>query len=187
MIDATRIFGGVTQAMIDADCELATRLQKEEREELTIEEKSRLFMELIDKRKKHFTRLRAEKIRIKPSTKAQKRNQMCTCLKNIANYKDNQLKNKSFEEIQMLFNNTMKWIEAFVPMDTKLVKGSEKAEKVVRKQQKENMVYYLLVEKMYPFSRNFLLQMCNNVRLQVNYELHMAYDLLRLIKRQINE
>nr|GFA20718.1 hypothetical protein [Tanacetum cinerariifolium] len=137
MIDATRIFGGVTQAMIDADCELATRLQKEEREELTIEEKSRLFMELIDKRKKHFTRLRAEKIRIKPSTKAQKRNQMCTCLKNIANYKDNQLKNKSFEEIQMLFNNTMKWIEAFVPMDTKLVKGSEKAEKVVRKQQKE--------------------------------------------------
>nr|GEY27217.1 hypothetical protein [Tanacetum cinerariifolium] len=26
----------------------------------------------------------------------------------------------------MLFNNTMKWIESFVPMDTKLVKGSEK-------------------------------------------------------------
>nr|GEY34081.1 putative ribonuclease H-like domain-containing protein [Tanacetum cinerariifolium] len=31
------------------------------------------------------------------------------------------------EEIQMLFNNTMKWIEAFVPMDTELVKDSEKA------------------------------------------------------------
>nr|GEW30481.1 hypothetical protein [Tanacetum cinerariifolium] len=45
----------------------------------------------------------------------------------MANYKHNQLKNKSFEEIQMLFNNTMKWIEAFVHMDTKLVKGSEKA------------------------------------------------------------
>nr|GEV90724.1 hypothetical protein [Tanacetum cinerariifolium] len=28
----------------------------------------------------------------------------------------------------MLFNNTMKWIESFVPMDTKLVKGNEKAE-----------------------------------------------------------
>nr|GEY73378.1 hypothetical protein [Tanacetum cinerariifolium]GEY74475.1 hypothetical protein [Tanacetum cinerariifolium] len=27
----------------------------------------------------------------------------------------------------MLFNNTMKWIEAFVPMDTELVKGDEKA------------------------------------------------------------
>nr|GEV09521.1 hypothetical protein [Tanacetum cinerariifolium] len=31
------------------------------------------------------------------------------------------------EERLMLFNNTMKWIESFVPMDTKLVKGSEKS------------------------------------------------------------
>nr|GEW75797.1 argininosuccinate synthase, chloroplastic isoform X1 [Tanacetum cinerariifolium] len=45
----------------------------------------------------------------------------------MANYKHSQLKNKSFKEIQMLFNNTMKWIESFVPMDTELVKGSEKA------------------------------------------------------------
>nr|GEY73125.1 hypothetical protein [Tanacetum cinerariifolium] len=29
--------------------------------------------------------------------------------------------------MHMLFNNTMKWIEAFVPMDTELVKGSDKA------------------------------------------------------------
>nr|GFA02964.1 hypothetical protein [Tanacetum cinerariifolium] len=47
----------------------------------------------------------------------------------MENYKHNQLKGKSFKEIQILFNNTMKWIEAFVPMDTELVKGSEKAEK----------------------------------------------------------
>ncbi|GKD65353.1 hypothetical protein Tco_1307461 [Tanacetum coccineum] len=39
------------QAMIDADYELAARLQAEEQRELTIEERSRLFMELIDKRK----------------------------------------------------------------------------------------------------------------------------------------
>nr|GEX27458.1 hypothetical protein [Tanacetum cinerariifolium] len=30
-------------------------------------------------------------------------------------------------KIDILFNNTMKWIEAFVPMDTELVKGSKKA------------------------------------------------------------
>nr|GFC43752.1 hypothetical protein [Tanacetum cinerariifolium] len=35
-----------TQAMVDADCELAARLQEEERGELSIEEKSRLFVEL---------------------------------------------------------------------------------------------------------------------------------------------
>nr|GEV48457.1 hypothetical protein [Tanacetum cinerariifolium] len=46
---------------------------------------------------------------------------------NTENYKHSQSKNKSFEEIQVLFNNTMKWIESFVPMDTELVKGSEKA------------------------------------------------------------
>nr|GEU77964.1 ribonuclease H-like domain-containing protein [Tanacetum cinerariifolium] len=49
------------QAIIDADYELAARLQEEEQGELTIEEKSRLFVELIDKRKKHFAKLRAEK------------------------------------------------------------------------------------------------------------------------------
>nr|GEW30411.1 hypothetical protein [Tanacetum cinerariifolium] len=48
------------QAMIDAYYKLATRLQEEEIGELTIEEKSRLFVELMDKRKKYFARLRAE-------------------------------------------------------------------------------------------------------------------------------
>nr|GEZ05836.1 hypothetical protein [Tanacetum cinerariifolium] len=71
------------QDMMDADCELAVRLQEEESGELSIEEKSR----------------------------------------------HNQLNNKSFKEIQMLFNNTIKWIEAFVPIDTELVKDSDKAVK----------------------------------------------------------
>ncbi|GKB42354.1 hypothetical protein Tco_0887296 [Tanacetum coccineum] len=64
------------QAMMDADYELAARLQAQEQEELTIEERSKLFVELMDKRKKHFARLRAEEQRRKPLTKAQKRNQM---------------------------------------------------------------------------------------------------------------
>ncbi|GJX14204.1 hypothetical protein Tco_0205962 [Tanacetum coccineum] len=55
----------------------------------------------MDKRKKHFAKLGVKEIRRKPPTKAQKRNQMCTYLKNIANYKHSQLKNKSFKEIQM--------------------------------------------------------------------------------------
>ncbi|GKE89872.1 hypothetical protein Tco_1567347, partial [Tanacetum coccineum] len=54
--------------------ELAARLQAQEQEELTIEERSKMFVEIMDKRKKHFTRLRAEEQRRKPSTKAQKRN-----------------------------------------------------------------------------------------------------------------
>ncbi|GJT47790.1 hypothetical protein Tco_0973947 [Tanacetum coccineum] len=76
-----------TQAMMEADYELAQRLQVEEQGELTIEERSKLFVELIEKRKKHFAKLRDEEIRRKPPTKAQMRNQMCTYLKNMANYK----------------------------------------------------------------------------------------------------
>ncbi|GJZ89964.1 hypothetical protein Tco_0661891 [Tanacetum coccineum] len=79
----------------------------------------------MDKRKKHFAKLRAKEIRRKPPTKAQKRNQMCTYLKNMANYKHSQLKNKSFEEIHMLFDNTMKWVDLFVPIDTEVVEGSK--------------------------------------------------------------
>nr|GEY05542.1 hypothetical protein [Tanacetum cinerariifolium] len=51
----------------------------------------------------------------------------------------------------------------------------------------KNMVYYLLVEKMYPFTNNVLHQLWKNVRLQVNYKVEMANDLLRLVRRQINE
>ncbi|GJR47426.1 hypothetical protein Tco_1315529 [Tanacetum coccineum] len=114
-----------TQAMMEANYELAQRLQAEEQGELTIEERSKLFVELMDKRKKHFAKLRAEEIRRKPPTKAQNRNQMCTYLKNMANYKHSQLKNKSFKEIQMLFDNNMKWIDSFVPMDSEVVEGSK--------------------------------------------------------------
>nr|GEX28260.1 hypothetical protein [Tanacetum cinerariifolium] len=61
-------------AMMDADYKLAARLHEEEQGELTIGEKSRLFVELMDKRKKHFEKLKAEEQRRKPPTKAQKRN-----------------------------------------------------------------------------------------------------------------
>ncbi|GJU21252.1 hypothetical protein Tco_1154594 [Tanacetum coccineum] len=108
-----------------ADYELAQRLQAEEQKELTIKERSKLFVELMDKRKKHFAKLRAEEIKRQPPTKAQKRNQMCTYLKNMANYKHNQLKNKSFKEIQMLFDKTIKWVDSFVPMDSEVVEGSK--------------------------------------------------------------
>ncbi|GKC92585.1 hypothetical protein Tco_1158027, partial [Tanacetum coccineum] len=37
------------QAMIDADYELAARLHAQEQEELTVEEKLKLFVELMDK------------------------------------------------------------------------------------------------------------------------------------------
>ncbi|GJU54480.1 hypothetical protein Tco_1228194 [Tanacetum coccineum] len=46
---------------------------------------------------------------------------------------------------------------------------------------------YLLVEKMYPLTKHTLHQMFNNVKLQVDYECEMAFDLLRLVKKQLKE
>nr|GEW21078.1 hypothetical protein [Tanacetum cinerariifolium] len=80
---------------------------EEEQGEMTIEEKSRLFKELMDKRKKHFAILSAEEQRRKPLTKAQKRNQICVYLKNMAGFTHNQLKNKIFDEVQKAFDKTM--------------------------------------------------------------------------------
>ncbi|GJW53999.1 hypothetical protein Tco_0098084 [Tanacetum coccineum] len=59
-----------TQAMMDADFKLGQRLKTEEQGEITIEERSRLFVEIINKRKKHFAKLIAEEKRRKPPTKA---------------------------------------------------------------------------------------------------------------------
>ncbi|GJY76470.1 hypothetical protein Tco_0481586 [Tanacetum coccineum] len=88
-----------TQAMMEADRLLAERLQSKEREELTDEEKVKLFMELMEKRRKHFAALRAQEKRNRPPTKAQKRTQMSTYLKHMGGYTYKQLKGKSFDEI----------------------------------------------------------------------------------------
>ncbi|GJS10176.1 hypothetical protein Tco_0366972 [Tanacetum coccineum] len=97
-----------TQAMMDADFQLAQQIQTEEQEQLSIEEKLKLFIELLEKRKKHFTALKAQEKRSKPPTKAQKRNIMSTYLKNMAGYKHNQMKTKSYDEIQEMFDKEMK-------------------------------------------------------------------------------
>ncbi|GJX91066.1 hypothetical protein Tco_0344392 [Tanacetum coccineum] len=111
--------------MMEADFKLAQRLQVEEQGEIIIEERSRLFVELMNRRKKHFAKLRAEEIRRNPPTKAQKRNQMSTYLKNIAGYKHSQLKSKSYDEIQKLFDNEMKRVNTFVDMSLEVVKGGK--------------------------------------------------------------
>nr|GEW46792.1 hypothetical protein [Tanacetum cinerariifolium] len=71
------------QAKIDADYQLAQRLQPEEQEELTNEEKLRLFVQFLEKRRKFFTAKRVVEKRNIPPTRAQQRSIMCTYLKNM--------------------------------------------------------------------------------------------------------
>ncbi|GJT37549.1 hypothetical protein Tco_0937414 [Tanacetum coccineum] len=133
-----------TQAMMEADYELAQRIQAEEQRELTIKERSKLFVEVMDKRKQHFAKLRVEEIRRKPPTKAQKRNQMSTYLKNMGGYKHSQVKNKSFKEIQKLFDKEMKRVNSFIPMDSDVMERNksqaERSKKRIRKELNEESV-----------------------------------------------
>ncbi|GJT24770.1 hypothetical protein Tco_0894707, partial [Tanacetum coccineum] len=58
------------QAMINNDYQMAQQMQAEEQEKLSIEEKSKLFVQLLEARKKHFAAMRAQEMRNKPPTKA---------------------------------------------------------------------------------------------------------------------
>ncbi|GJU00543.1 putative ribonuclease H-like domain-containing protein [Tanacetum coccineum] len=125
-----------TQAMMDADFQLAQQMQTEKQEHLSIEEKSKLFVELLEKRKKHFAALRAKEKRNKPPTKTQKR--MYTYLKNMVGYKHNQLNRKSYDEIQEMFDKEMKRENTFVDIDTELVKDCKtKAEESSKRAREE--------------------------------------------------
>ncbi|GKF08044.1 hypothetical protein Tco_0042268, partial [Tanacetum coccineum] len=84
-------------AKINVDYELAQRLQGEEQEELSDEEKAKLFVQLMEARKKHFAAKRAKEQRSKPPTKAQNRKTIAT-----------------------------KRVNTFVDMDTEVVEGSSK-------------------------------------------------------------
>nr|GEU55822.1 hypothetical protein [Tanacetum cinerariifolium] len=59
------------QATINADRKLAEQLQAQEREQISIKERSKLLAKLIESRRKYFAVKRAEEIRNKQPTKAQ--------------------------------------------------------------------------------------------------------------------
>ncbi|GJY32721.1 hypothetical protein Tco_0417190 [Tanacetum coccineum] len=116
------------QAGIDADALFAAKLQQEEREEYTIEERAKFLAETIAAQRKFRAAQRAAEIRSRPPTKSQLRNLMMTYLKNMGGYKHSQLKAKTFEEIQAMYERQKKRIDDFKPMDSDdAVKDSKKA------------------------------------------------------------
>ncbi|GKA08283.1 hypothetical protein Tco_0687614 [Tanacetum coccineum] len=114
------------QAKINADYQLAERLQAPEQEELSDVKKATLFQQLLEKRRKHFAAKRAEEKRNKPPTKAQQKKIMCTYLKNMEGYKLNDLKLKDFHSIQEMFDRTFKRVNTLEDFRTELVEGKEK-------------------------------------------------------------
>nr|GEX74745.1 hypothetical protein [Tanacetum cinerariifolium] len=137
--EITQRFYEEEQAQILRDEEM---LEKE-RESLSIKERSRLLAEFIDKRKKMLAAKKADEKQNKPPTQAQQRTYMSNYLKNIGGYTLKQLKQYSFKEIKMLFDNTMENIRRFVPMESEgqeaaHFKGGEGSSKEAKQAEKES-------------------------------------------------
>nr|GEV60696.1 retrovirus-related Pol polyprotein from transposon TNT 1-94 [Tanacetum cinerariifolium] len=119
------------KAQISLDEELSFKLQAEEDEqERIVREKAH---QIEEKRRKFFAAKRAEEKRNKPPTKSKQRSLICTYLKNMDGWKTRALKNKSFAEIQDLFNKAMKRVNMFLDTNTEVVESSKKAQEEVLK------------------------------------------------------
>ncbi|GJY82097.1 hypothetical protein Tco_0494848 [Tanacetum coccineum] len=114
------------QARIEADSILAARLQEEEREKFTIEERAKLLHDTIAAQRRFLAQQRAAEIRSRPPTRTQLRNQMMTYLKHVGGKKHSDLKTKNFEEIQVLYEKVKRSDENFIAI------GSAEDERIIK-------------------------------------------------------
>ncbi|GJV90882.1 hypothetical protein Tco_1538695 [Tanacetum coccineum] len=101
------------QARMEVDRLLALRLQDEEREKFTVEERAKFLHDTIAAQRRFLAEQRAIAIRNRPPTRTQLRNQMMTYLKHVGNKKHSDIKNKTFEEIQDLYEKVKRFDESF--------------------------------------------------------------------------
>ncbi|GJS58807.1 hypothetical protein Tco_0653591 [Tanacetum coccineum] len=87
----------------NADKILAEKLQEEEREKFTIEQRAKFLRDTIAAQRRFLAQQRSEAIRNKLPIRNQLRNQMMTYLKYVGGYKHAQLNKKKFEEIQVMY------------------------------------------------------------------------------------
>ncbi|GJZ86988.1 hypothetical protein Tco_0658598 [Tanacetum coccineum] len=81
--------------------------------QFTVEERAKFLHDIIAAQRRFLEEQRAITIRNRPPTRTQLRNQMMTYLKHVGNKKHSDLKNKSFEEIQALYEKVKRFDESF--------------------------------------------------------------------------
>nr|GEW38628.1 ribonuclease H-like domain-containing protein [Tanacetum cinerariifolium] len=169
--------------------------EPKEQQELTDAEKATLFMQLLEKRRNFFAAKRGEDIRNKPPTQAQQRKIMCTYLKNVEGKKLKDLKNKSFDSIQEMFDRAFKrtMFEPHIEDDVwrkqqgyKVLEWKLYDSRGVHSMRMQSMHIYMLVEKKYLLTPSTLTDMLNK-KLQIHYQSEMAYQLLKLILKQLKD
>ncbi|GJW00504.1 hypothetical protein Tco_1555755 [Tanacetum coccineum] len=145
--------------------------KQEEREQFTIEEKSRMLVEMIAERKRFFAAQRAEQIRNKPPTRAQLRNKMVTYLRHM-----------DFEVVKDIRKGKAKGSRK----KTVARKRTGDDEAVNVESLATKIAIHMLIEKTYPLTQEMLLRMLSR-RLEVDHECEMAYELLEFTRSQIKK
>ncbi|GJY05726.1 hypothetical protein Tco_0371666 [Tanacetum coccineum] len=111
---------GDIQARVEVDKELVQRLQIDEREKYTEVEQERMLAELINQRKRYFAAQRAKERRKNPPTQAQQRTYMSNYIKHMGSHTLQQLRGYSFDKINTLFEITMRRVNTFVLIESKV-------------------------------------------------------------------
>ncbi|GJS05297.1 hypothetical protein Tco_0321805 [Tanacetum coccineum] len=114
------------KARLNAHKILAEKLQKEEREMYTIEQRTKFLHDTIAAQRRFLAQQRSEAIRNKPPLRNQLRNQMMTYLKHVGGKKHSDLKTKSFDEIQVLYEKIKRSDDSFIAI------GFAEDEKVIK-------------------------------------------------------
>ncbi|GJW81103.1 hypothetical protein Tco_0145078 [Tanacetum coccineum] len=156
---------------VEADYQLAQRLQAKSKKNCLMQKRLHYLYNL----KENNTTLcnkRAEEKRKQTTNKSQQRSFQFIW---IQNYEESSKKAEA--ETAQENDGDDVTIEA-TPLSTKSPTISDKAKHTISK---------LLVEKMYPLTKHTLHQMFNDVKLQVDYECEMAFELLVLVKKQLKE
>ncbi|GKD02055.1 hypothetical protein Tco_1172329 [Tanacetum coccineum] len=99
------------------DKEMARKVQEdweaEEEIKITVEERAKFLHDTIAAQRRFLAEQRAITIRNRPRTRTQLRSQLMTYLKHVGNKKHSDLKNKTFEEIQDLYEKVKRFDESF--------------------------------------------------------------------------
>ncbi|GJS63996.1 hypothetical protein Tco_0678560 [Tanacetum coccineum] len=247
-IEETNIAWDDVQAKIEADYQLAQRLQAQEQEELTNAEKARLT-ELVEESSKKIDaeiaqessskragdELEQESFKKQKLEEDKESEELKQCLEiipddgddvtidathlptkspTIVDYKIHKEGKKIFfqiirADVKARFKKTKRvnYMDNFLLLILKTMFKHHVEDNVWKNQQglvkvlnwnlyyscgvhcvtMQSMLFYLLVEKMYPLTKHTLHQMFNDVKLQVDYECEMAFELLRLVKKQLKK
>nr|GEV07814.1 hypothetical protein [Tanacetum cinerariifolium] len=197
------------QAMMDADRLLAERLQAKEREEFSEVQKARLEMRKVndfiamDSKAQESILDDGEEVLIEATPLSSRSPTIIdykihkegkkTYFKIIrTDVKDKFKKEKPVDDMNNLLFRTLKTMFEH-HVEEHILKYQQGLAKVknwklfescgVYYITMQSTIYYLLVEKVYPLTRNTLHQLWSDVRLQVDYDVEMAYDLLRFIRK----